>query len=436
MIESAVLMCHAPIVVPEVGGARGAACRSTTRAMERVARKLVEGRPDVVIVISPHARRRPTAYGLGHERRLRFKFSRFGVEGLAFDFSGASEAASAVHASAGAFSVATFDQEHDPYDHGASVPLYFAWRAGLRAPILVVSLPHPGTNSEVRFGQALREASERLGQRWSILASGDLSHALLAGAPAGFHPRAQSFDQAFVGHLTRGDLRAACAVDGELRALACEDAVDSTAVAAGAVDFDARGHELLSYEGPFGVGYAEALLFDRGAPPKLLGDIARDSVHAFVAGKGYAPPELDVPWQEARAVFVTLRDEHGQLRGCVGRLEPTECNLASEIAVTARSAASHDPRFPVVAEHELAGLRFEVSVLARAERVSALSDLDPAEYGVVVTQGIRRGVLLPNVEGVDSAETQFRIACQKGQIDPEAPHGLERFRVHKVLGRA
>jgi AmmeMemoRadiSam system protein A len=155
----------------------------------------------------------------------------------------------------------------------------------------------------------------------------------------------------------------------------------------------------------------------------------------MVEGRQIEPQEFQTPWSKARAVFVTLRDANGQLRGCVGRLEPGEATLGAEVARTARSAAREDPRFSPVSSDELPGLSFEVSVLEPAEPVTERTELDPKEYGVVVTSGARRGVLLPDIDGVDSAEQQVCIACDKGCIDFAEPHQLSRFRVRKVYGR-
>jgi AmmeMemoRadiSam system protein A len=133
-------------------------------------------------------------------------------------------------------------------------------------------------------------------------------------------------------------------------------------------------------------------------------------------------------------VFVTLRESNGQLRGCIGRTHPSEPSLAQEVATAAQSAATSDPRFPPVTRDELGGLSFEVSVLEAPEPAAHLSDLDPDRYGVVVNAEARRGVLLPNVDGVNSAVEQVRIARHKAGIAEGDSVRLERFRVHKVSG--
>ena len=204
------------------------------------------------------------------------------------------------------------------------------------------------------------------------------------------------------------------------------------------VKFRAQGTRVFAYEAPFGVGYLEALLFtDRAAartriepsqpPPRVLVDIALAAIEHALHDEPYTPPSLPAPWSEPRAVFVTLRSPDGELRGCIGRTEPSFATLAEEIADCAVAAATRDFRMPSVQASELATLRIEVSVLHPPVAIADVDELDPAHYGVVVEHGKRRGVLLPDIEGIDSVAKQLRIALQKAGIAPDAPYQLRRF---------
>ncbi len=130
------------------------------------------------------------------------------------------------------------------------------------------------------------------------------------------------------------------------------------------------------------------------------------------------------------AAFVCLKKE-GELRGCIGTFQPTQETLAEEIAVNAVSAACRDPRFPPVSEQELASLDISVDVLSEPEPVRDASELDPSRYGVIVQRGDRIGLLLPDLEGVDSAEQQLEIARNKAGISPHEPIQLYRFTVDR-----
>jgi AmmeMemoRadiSam system protein A len=136
-------------------------------------------------------------------------------------------------------------------------------------------------------------------------------------------------------------------------------------------------------------------------------------------------------------VFVTLRTRNEALRGCVGHLEPGHGTLAQEVATCAVACATRDSRFWPVCADELCDLVIEISVLSEPVPVASIESLDPSRYGVVVSCGRRRGVLLPNVDGVHSARDQVRLAASKAGIAPEADGILlERFEVIKLREQA
>jgi len=138
------------------------------------------------------------------------------------------------------------------------------------------------------------------------------------------------------------------------------------------------------------------------------------------------PPEM----QKAAGVFVSIK-KHNRLRGCIGTYHPTEPNIAQEIIRNAIYAATEDPRFLPVEPEEFDELTFSVDVLSPPEPVEGLSQLDPKKYGVIVEKGRRRGLLLPDLEGVDTVEEQIAITCQKAGIDPEEDFQIYRFTVNR-----
>lgn len=437
-IGCATLMCHAPIVVPPIAGPEANRCRHTTEAMRDTARALVAHEPDLIVLISPHTPRRPDSWGIVHAPTLSGSFARFGHPELSYSFLGAPDEASCLADEAQRRGLKTHALGGVGLDHGALVPLHFVAEAGYLGPVLWVALPFPGTGTEETFGQAIAGASMRLGRCWAVLASGDMSHRLTHDAPAGFDPEARHFDRTFVNHLRNGDLKGAVSIDPELAELAAEDVLQSTQVALGAVGHP-TGTRVFFYEGPFGVGYCEALLHsDRSPharvepPPPLLAQIAYDAIAHHLAGEPYTPPTVNPPWHAPRAVFVTLRSPSGELRGCIGRVDPIEPTLADEIVDCAISAATRDPRVDPLTRGELATLRIEVSVLESPKEVTSVEELDPARYGVIVSQGPKRGVLLPGVEGIHTAQDQLRIALNKAGIAANTPYRIARFTVEKT----
>jgi AmmeMemoRadiSam system protein A len=134
--------------------------------------------------------------------------------------------------------------------------------------------------------------------------------------------------------------------------------------------------------------------------------------------------------KEKAGVFVSIHKK-GDLRGCIGTFEPQEKNVAAEIITNAISSATRDPRFPPVSPEELKDLDYSVDVLTTPELVKDESQLDPKKYGVIVECGWRKGLLLPDLEGVDSVDYQIDICRQKGGIGPNDPVKLYRFEVKR-----
>lgn len=160
-----------------------------------------------------------------------------------------------------------------------------------------------------------------------------------------------------------------------------------------------------------------------------LPKLARQTLDAYLdGGKRLHPDVTDPLLAEPAACFVTLHNRYGDLRGCIGTLAPTTARLADEIVSNAISAATRDPRFPPVRKEELADLAISVDVLSEPE-VATKADLDPKRYGVIVKKGLQRGVLLPDLDGVDSVDQQLAIACRKAGINPTGSYDIERFTV-------
>jgi hypothetical protein len=161
-----------------------------------------------------------------------------------------------------------------------------------------------------------------------------------------------------------------------------------------------------------------------------LVQLARKTIETYVRhGKTIQPPEERTPEMETRAgTFVSIH-KHGRLRGCIGTIEPAQADVAREVIQNAISAATRDPRFPPIGPGELADLDIKVDLLGEPELVESMADLDPRRYGVIVESGWKRGLLLPDLEGVDTVEQQVEIARRKAWIGPDEPFQLYRFEV-------
>jgi len=159
--------------------------------------------------------------------------------------------------------------------------------------------------------------------------------------------------------------------------------------------------------------------------------LAKKTVESYIReGRVPKPTDLTPEMRERAGVFVSIH-KRGQLRGCIGTFEPQKGNVAEEIMANAISSATRDPRFPPVTASELDDLEYSVDILTEPEPVTDMSQLDPKKYGVIVESGWRRGLLLPDLEGVDSVEEQIAICRLKAGISAGEPIKLYRFQVRR-----
>lgn len=159
-------------------------------------------------------------------------------------------------------------------------------------------------------------------------------------------------------------------------------------------------------------------------------ELARQSLQYFLTTGDYMPrpDKLQEELKGQAGVFVSLK-KHGQLRGCIGTFSPSRNTIAEEIIYNAVSAGTEDPRFSPVTSNEIKNLNISVDILSAPEKISSLKELDPRRYGVIVRHGRRTGLLLPDLEGVDTVEAQVAIAKEKAGIHPGETVELYRFYV-------
>lgn len=165
---------------------------------------------------------------------------------------------------------------------------------------------------------------------------------------------------------------------------------------------------------------------------KYLPALAREVIEAKLTGQIFSPSIPDHFCQESRGVFVTIHNLNGELRGCMGHISPVCDLLTAELEECALAAAFEDPRFPPLEPEELGNICIEVSLLGELEEVTDIRELDCKKYGVVVSSGYRRGLLLPDIDGVETVEMQLDIARRKARIIDSEKIQIQRFLVEKV----
>lgn len=457
----AIITPHPPVLLPEVGGGREREIAATDRAMRTAAETVAAWQPDVIIVSSPHTILYRDYFHIAPGDGAVGDMGRFGAPEVRIQASYDTLLREEIirRAEAEGLHAGTLGQRDPELDHGVLIPLYYLRKAGVRCPIVRMGLSGFSPLEHYRLGKCVQDAVNALGRRAVFLASGDLSHKLKADGPYGYAPEGPQFDDAVTRTMASGDFLEFLTIDPALCERAAECGLRSFQMMAGALDGLAVEPQLLSHEGTFGVGYAIALFpvtghddsrcyekdyllakNNRRATRKANEDpwvkLARRSLETYVktAQRLTSLPEdlpAEMTTQQAGA-FVSLH-KNGQLRGCIGTIAPTCDNLAWEIVQNAVSACSRDPRFSPVRPDELDELEYSVDVLGAPEPVDSPAALDPKTYGVIVSCGGRRGLLLPDLDGVDSVEAQLSIALQKGGIRENEPYKIERFKVVRHL---
>jgi len=455
---------HPPIVVPEVGAHEADKVDGTQQALLELGKRVKKSGAESIVIISPHSPVFRDAVGIRVAPRLQGHLGQFGAAQVSFDVANDLPLAGEIKqqlAEQGLSVVELTEELAGQYrlslqlDHGITVPLYFLQKAGLDLPLVAVSMAMLPVEKLYLFGLAVRKASDLLNRKVALLASGDLSHSLKPGAPGGYEPRGEEFDREVVRLVAEADAEGLIDLDPGLVEQAGECGYRSIIMMMGALDGLAVNAEVLSYEGPFGVGYLvaafapgrlepgksllaglelqheEDMRKQRAGESYLVG-MARQSLENYLQhGKMLSvPDEVPPEFRGEAAAFVSIK-KHGQLRGCIGTVAPTRRNVVEEIVVNAISAGTRDPRFFPVQVNELEDLVYSVDVLQPPEPVEGLDDLNPKKYGVIVRAGRRSGLLLPDLEGVDTPAEQVAIARQKAGIGPHEPVELERFEVKR-----
>ena len=254
---------HPPLLVPEVGGSRIAQVAASQRALREFSGRLINTNPETIVVISPHSPLDPRVFTARSINELAGDFREFLAPAVRLTFPNDLDMVDAIRQAAAAQGVDLRPLEHDyPLDHGALVPLYYLHEAGWRGPIVVIGFTLQSNEKHLAFGRAIARAASAINRRVALVASGDLSHRLAVDGPYEYEPTAHLFDEQVVDAIGRGDASSVINIDPELRARAGECGYRSIVIALGTVGETLCDHQVLSYEGPFGVGYMVAVLVE------------------------------------------------------------------------------------------------------------------------------------------------------------------------------
>lgn len=425
---------HPPIMVPEVGREAIAEVRSSIDAMAQLTEKVIASGAETVILISPHAPLAAESFVAYEGPELYGDFADFRAPAASVSAQLDEDLLNEITREAALENLLVNRIRGYELDHGTAVPLYFLQRNGWEGRVVAFGYSFLSNEAHLRFGNCIRRAIDKCSRPVAFIASGDLSHRLKTDAPAGYNPRAHVFDEEVVDAIRSCSTRRIVEMDEELRRLAGECGYRSMLVVLGAAEGLAPSCEVINYEAPFGVGYLVAQVFanrDRDVDfDHILPALARQAIETFIStGKIVGAPE---DLKGHAGCFVSVKTHAGELRGCIGTIDPVKDSLGEELIVNAISAATRDPRFRPIRKDELPDLKYSVDVLSAPEPTT-IDHLDASVFGVIVEdlEGNRRGLLLPNLEGVDSVAKQVRIASEKAGIKPGSEINLWRFRAER-----
>lgn len=463
-VMAAFMVPHPPLIVPEVGRGGELQITETKEAYEKVAERIGELQPETIVISSPHATMYADYFHVSPGRKATGSLKAFRAPQVRFEEEYDEEFVDFLEelARKEQLPVGTEGEREPELDHGTMVPLYFIRKYFTGGRIVRIGLSGLSLNEHYHIGMLVKKVAEKLNRRVVYVASGDLSHKLQTYGPYGFAKEGPEYDKKIMKACGSAAFDELFDFSEDFCEKAAECGHRSFVMMAGALDGMAVQTKTLSHQDVTGVGYGicsfevtgenleRRFLFKREQKEALELERKRNNEDVYVklaraSLESYVKDRKRLGISEAAAVigvkelpeellskqagaFVSIH-KHGNLRGCIGTFLPTTDSVAREILQNAISAATQDPRFNPITERELWELEISVDVLGMPERIDSDKELDPKRYGVIVTNGRRRGLLLPDLEGVDTAERQIAIAKQKAGIATGEDVLLQRFEV-------
>lgn len=464
-IQGGFLMPHPPIVIHEVGRGKEAESQKTVDGMKVAARKIAALEPETIVLITPHGPTFTDAVAIYDGDVLKGDLSKFGASTITYSKQADTELVDELLFTCQEKNIPAvrIDNElmsrfnlSNELDHGALVPLHFIDEVYKTYKLVCISYGFLDHEMLYKFGQIIQESAEYQSRNVVVVASGDLSHRLKDEGPYEYHPDGERFDHLLLKHFEDKAFTDIILMDSKLCEHAGECGKRSIDIMLGALDGYDRDVEIYSYEGPFGVGYGVVGLsnLNKDTAYNLLESIKEGKKNAYEERLKNEDPYVRLARQSIENVvlkennpkipellpkemlenrggtFVSIKTDAG-LRGCMGTIAGTQINIAEEIVENAIKAATGDPRFPEIEPSELQGLLISVDVLSASEPVEDINQLNPKKYGVIVTSGYRRGLLLPNLQGIDTIKDQIDIALNKAGIRQDEQYTVERFTVER-----
>ena len=451
---------HPPMIIPDVGRGSESKIQETIDSYEKVAKEIAAIEPDTIIITSPHSTMYSNYFHISPGKEAKGDFGDFRASGVKFEEEYDFELVNQIEEKTfdDGFPAGFEGEREKKLDHGTMVPLYFIRKFYKGGRIVRIGLSGLSLVDHYQLGIYIRDAVNEMGRKAVFVASGDLSHKLQDYGPYGFAKEGPEYDKRIMDVSGRAAFDEMLEFDEDFCDKAAECGHRSFVIMAGAFDGLNVDANVLSHQDVTGVGYGivtfypgtenENRCFLQKQQLKVEEKythsdgyvlLAREVIELYIKERrklkipddisenlmGLLPEEM---FSRRAGAFVSIH-KHGSLRGCIGTIGPATNSLAQEIINNAISASTRDPRFDPITEEELKWLEINVDILGDAEDIDSKEQLDVKRYGVIVSCGRRRGLLLPDLEGVDDVDTQISIAMKKGGIKPEDDYKLQRFEV-------
>ncbi len=480
-IKAAYLIPHAPVFISEIGGDQVEQVALTRTALDQIKREVEAISPDTILIISPHGPIFSDAIAIYDFPNYDGDLHAFGAFDLYYTFEkdiAFINRLMQISRENNGYYYPLSESEFNDFqceprlDHGVTVPLHFLSPLAKHTKIVAMSYGTLSYLELLKQGRYIYKTAEDLDANVVIIASGDMSHALKTSGPYTSNQNGIWFDGVMRDFLTNNKPYDIFLEDPDSIESAKECGLRSYAIMMGALSHQHLNPEVFSYEGPFGVGYLTAALrveglrsdnplnaIEVGLADKIkqinekshfLAKFARAAIQHHIQTEtrpkgSIANNELminDVVIQNnlseswlsmlsaPKGVFVSIK-QNGVLRGCMGTIYPSEATVVDEIIQNALMAASDDPRFDAILESELSLLTVSVDVLSTPEIIHNKNMLSPERMGVIVYKGDAYGVLLPNLEGIDTVEEQLKIASNKAGFHVDEIEKIACFTVDR-----
>ena len=445
---------HPPLIIPEVGKGGENQIKKTTNSYEIVAKEISEIQPDTIIISSPHTTMYSDYFHITKGSKVQGDLSSFGAPQVSFEEQLDEELIDEIESVSKRHKFPAGRTTEVELDHGTIIPLYFIRKYYKEGKIIVLGLSGLPLIDNYKMGTIIKEAVNNLNKKVVFIASGDLSHKLQSYGPYGFAAEGPEYDKRIMEVCSSTNFKELLDFDESFLDKAAECGHRSFTIMAGTFDGMNVTSSYLSHEDVTGVGYGiitftpqeknkernyleeyfhkleKELTIKKQKEDQYI-KLARQAIEEYITSGN----TLEIPSNISEeliinkaGLFVSIH-KFGSLRGCIGTIFPVRKNIAEEIICNAKSASTEDPRFPKIKKEELKWLEINVDVLEAPEDIESEKELNVKEYGVIVRSGFKSGVLLPDLDGIDTVEEQVSIAKKKAGIKPGEIVTLQRFKV-------